>query len=240
MASIPPPQPRSPMYSDGSGTGTAILEVLAIGAFYIAAAHIFLATTDFSGLLPHSLSPAEQNVGAGFLAGGIIQIALVLGLSLVLKDVRNAILNSFRLGTLPAWGAAFIAIGIHVMTLAFFVIDDPSAIFELSTRNLLLSSLSASDGWTQEVIFRGYVIYRLARSGAPVSAQIVISALLFAAIHIGYTEGNIMDFISPMIGTAVLGGFFAWSVQLGRGALLPVVCAHILLIIIVQPWLALG
>jgi hypothetical protein len=38
----------------------------------------------------------------------------------------------------------------------------------------------------------------------------------------------------------MLGCFYAWSVQSGRGSLLPVVVCHVVVIVILQPWLALA
>ena len=113
-------------------------------------------------------------------------------------------------------------------------------IFELSSRNAVLSAVPAFDGWSQEVIFRGYVVYRLARGGLPVPALFAFSALSFAAIHVGYVGADFVVVFWPMFGTAVLGAFLTWPVLLARGALLPAVVCHIALIAIVQPWLALG
>ena len=74
----------------------------------------------------------------------------------------------------------------------------------------------------------------------PMGAQIAISALLFAAIHVGYMGSDLWSMFWPMFGTAVLGAFFAWSVLMAGGALLPVVLCHAVLVAIVQPWLALS
>jgi hypothetical protein len=38
----------------------------------------------------------------------------------------------------------------------------------------------------------------------------------------------------------MLGCFYAWAVQSGRGSLRPVVCCHVLIIVALQPWLALA
>lgn len=240
MSSIPRPEAGEPLFPDETSKASAIVEVIFIGAAFIVFAHAAAAGLRLEALMPAFLDGAEREVGATFLAGAAAQIALVLGCALVFKDLRRAITNSLKFGTIPAWGAALIAISIHAATIAFFFLDDPAQIFEPSRRNLFLSIAPAFDGWSQEVFFRGYVIYRLARSGLPVLAQIAASALLFSAIHVGYVGGDLFSAIWPLFGTAVLGGFFAWSVLLARGALLPVVFCHTLLIVIVQPWLALS
>jgi hypothetical protein len=240
MSSIPQPKPGEPLHPDGSSATFAVIEVLAVGAAFIVLAHLAAAGLDLEALMPSFLNGRERNVGATFIVGAVAQIALVLVFSLAFSDMRRAVANSLKFGTVPAWGAAVIAMSIHATTIAFLFLDEPERIVEQSYRNLFLSVAPAFDGWSQEVFFRGYVIYRLARSGVAHWAQISLSALLFAAIHIGYVGPDFLSFLWPMLGTAVLGGFFAWSALLARGQLLPVVFCHALLIAIIQPWLALA
>lgn len=240
MSSIPRPEQGEPLYPDGSSAASAVIEVAALGAAFIVLAHLAAASVNLEAIMPSFLNGAEREVGATFIAGAATQIALVLVFSLLFSDLRRAIGNSLKYGTIPAWGVALIAVSIHAATIAFFFLDEPGRIFEQSNRNLLLSIAPAFDGWSQEVFFRGYVIYRLARGGLPVAAKIALSALLFAAIHVGYIGADFFSFFWPMIGTTVLGAFFAWSVLLARGALLPVVLCHAALIAIIQPWLALA
>lgn len=240
MTHVPSPQAGDPLFPEDAKTTRAVVEVFLAGLAYIAIALLFVASVDFGRLIPKTLSPEARDVGAGFLEGVLVQVVLVVALVLISRDMRSAIGRTFALGNPAAWGAAFIAVAIHSATLVFFFMDEPSLVFRLSNENIILSGISAVDGWSQEVMFRGYVIYRLARSGAPVIVQIVLSAFLFSAIHLGYAGEGLWDAFFPFFGTAVLGGFFAWSVLLGRGALLPVIAAHVLLIVIVQPWLALA
>lgn len=120
------------------------------------------------------------------------------------------------------------------------VLPRPGLVLEPSVRNLLLSAIPAADGWSQEVVFRGYVLYRLARADVRPLVQILLSGALFAAIHIGYTGDTPLEFAAPIIGTFMLGCFYAWAVQMGRGSLKPVVYLHVLIIVVLQPWLALG
>ncbi len=84
------------------------------------------------------------------------------------------------------------------------------------------------------------MLFRLARGGVPAIGQILLSGTLFAAIHVGYVGQGTWEAISPLVGTFMLGSFYAWAVQVGQGSLKPVVICHIVIIIIVQPWLALA
>jgi hypothetical protein len=240
MTSVPPPEPGELLLSDGSAVAAAVSEVVAVGVVFIVLAHVAVGVFDIEAMMPSFLTGPERAVGATFMVGAAVQMSLVLILSLLFTDLRQAVGNSVKFGTIPGWSVAVMAASIHAATIAVFFLDEPGRIFEQSSRNALLSLAPAVDGWSQEVLFRGYVIYRLARGGLPVAVQIGVSALLFAAIHVGYIGSDFWTIFWPMFGTAVLGGFFAWSVLLARGALLPVVLCHAVLVAIVQPWLALS
>lgn len=230
--------PSNPLHPDGSNQIVGYVEVLVFGALYIVLAHAFLKFSDFSSAFPATFSENEKSVGAGFLAGAIVQFVLVFTLALYSRDMRLALSQTVRLGTLTAWTVALLACFIHIATLTLAFIDRPERILEISTVNFTLSVIPAFDGWSQEVMFRGYVIFRLARAGAPAAMQIAISAILFSAIHVGYVGANLLDVLMPLIGTAILGGFLAWSVRLGNGALMPAIVSHVLLVFFSQPWLA--
>jgi membrane protease YdiL (CAAX protease family) len=103
-----------------------------------------------------------------------------------------------------------------------------------------MSLLPLTDGWTQEMMFRGYVLLRLAKADVPAMAQIAASAIAFASIHIGYIGSPGLGFIWPLFGTATLGAILAWSVVVARGSILPATVAHLVILIVVQPWLGLA
>lgn len=147
---------------------------------------------------------------------------------------------SFARSTRQAWLIAGIATAIHVGTALIVYLPQPGRVLELSALNLILLSAAAPDGWSQEVVFRGYVLFRLMRAGVPPLAQIVISGGLFSAIHFGYAGETLWEFLSPLVGTFTLGCFYAWAVQIGRNSLKPVTFCHVLIILITQPWLALA
>jgi hypothetical protein len=183
-----------------------------------------------------------KRVGNGFLVGALTQALLVLSAAYLLRlpDVRRAISKTFSRSTAKAWTIAGAATFIHIATAVLVFIPQPERVWEMSSANLVLSSISAVDGWSQEMLFRGYVLFRLARAGLPAIAQVLISGALFAAIHIGYVGEGTWATIAPLAGTFMLGCMYAWAVQIGRGSLLPVVVCHMLIIVVVQPWLALA
>ena len=218
-----------------------VAEVAATAAAYILISTTAVSALDIAALFPAGWSVAERATGSGFLIGAVVQIILVLIGAYVfgLKELRAAIGATIAPSTRKAWTIAGIATAIHIGTALLLFLPQPARVWELSGLNLLLSALSAPDGWSQEVLFRGYVLFRLARAGVRAPAQILISGALFSAIHFGYTGQGVWETLAPLVGTFMLGGFYAWAVQSGRGSLKPVVCCHVLIILALQPWLAL-
>ena len=220
----------------------AIAEVISAAALYILISTAAVSAVDVSFLFPANWSFAERATGSGFLTGALVQVALVLiGAYLIgLKDLQKAIAATVAASTRKAWTIAAIATAIHIGTAMLLFVPQLERVWELSGRNLILSVVPAADGWSQEVLFRGYVLFRLARAAVPGIAQILLSGCLFAAIHFGYAGATAWEFLSPLVGTFMLGSFYAWAVRSGHGSLKPVICCHVLIIIVLQPWLALA
>ena len=220
----------------------AAAEVVAVAAAYIVISTTAVGTVDLAFLFPADWSSVERTVGGGFLTGALVQVLLVLLAAYLLgiRDVHRAIAASLAPSTRKAWTIAAIATAIHIGTAMLVFLPEPERVGELSRLNLILSAVPAPDGWSQEVMFRGYVLFRLARADVPAIAQIVISGSLFAAIHFGYTGATAWTILAPLIGTFMLGCFYAWAVRSGGGSLKPVICCHMLIIVILQPWLALA
>lgn len=220
----------------------AVAETVFVAAAYIAVSLAAVSTLDLSFVFPAEWSASERAVGSGFLLGALVQVGLVVLATHLLRlpDLRAAISKTFSRSTAKAWTVAVVATTIHIGTAMLVFIAAPERVWEASSVNLVLSAIPAVDGWTQEIVFRGYVLLRLARGGLPALAQVLISGGLFAAIHIGYVGEGTWASILPLAGTFMLGCFFAWAVQIGRGSLTPVLFGHVLIILMVQPWLALA
>lgn len=218
----------------------AAAQVVSVAAVYILLSTAAVSAVDASFLFPASWTLEERATGGGFLIGALVQVGLVLlgAYLLGLKDLQRAIAASLAASTRKAWLIAAIATAIHIGTAMLLILPQPERVWELSALNLILSAIPAADGWSQEVMFRGYVLFHLARAGIPAIAQILISGILFAAIHFGYAGDTAWAILFPLVGTFMLGCFFAWAVQSGGGSLKPVICCHMLIIVFLQPWLA--
>ena len=220
----------------------AAAEVISVAAVYILISTSAVSAVDVAFVFPANWSSAERTTGSGFLIGALVQVVLVLLGAYLLrrKDLRRAMAASLAASTRQAWIIATIATAIHIGTAMLVFLPQPERVWELSGLNLILSVTPAGDGWSQEVLFRGYVLFRLARAGVPAIAQILISGSLFAAIHFGYAGETAWAFLAPLLGTFMLGCFYATAVRSGGGSLKPVICCHMLIIVILQPWLALA
>ena len=220
----------------------AVAEAVSVAAVYILVSTTAVGAIDLAVLFPAHWSSMERATGSGFLTGAVVQVVLVLIAAYLLgiTDVRKAIAASFSPSSRQAWIIAGIATAIHIGTALLLFLPQPERVWEWSQLNLILSAVPAADGWSQEVLFRGYVLSRLARAQVPAIAQILISGGLFAAIHLGYAGDTVWAILAPLVGTFMLGCFYAWAVQTGRGSLKPVICCHVLIIVVLQPWLALA
>lgn len=114
-----------------------------------------------------------------------------------LKDLRRAIAARLAPSTRKAWISAANATAIHVGTALLLVLPDPAKVWVLRL-NLILSAIPALDGWSQEVLFRGLCA-------------------------VGESAWEVL---SPLIGTFILGCFYACAVRSGRGRLALLICAR--------------
>jgi hypothetical protein len=217
-----------------------LAEVLVVAALYIALAHAAVHAFDASVLLPDGLRLRVRQVGGVFAVGAVAQVGLLLLLACTWarREVLEAVLSTVRPASGRSWVIALSAAAIHVAIGVLFFLPDPQRAAEVSGTKAIVA-LALPDAWTQEVMFRGYVMLRLARSGFRAPAQIAIGAAAFGAIHVGYLGEGFWDAFWPLFGTITLGAVLGLSAAVGR-SLLPAVCAHALIIAALQPWLALA
>lgn len=228
---------------------TAFFETILVCTIYIALSNIAVAKDIFGATQWfHGFSEIESNVAGGFTTGAITQIILVIVLISIpyFPDVRKSISTLGQPATARGWRIALIILLIEVFVLYSGWIKEFDKLFDTSNFGLSMSIVPSIDGLTQEIIFRGYVILRLARSGISRKWQIIVSGILFAAIHITYAAGPSHDLITmissasliTLAGTFGLGAAWAFAFQQSDYKLTPVVVSHILVIALVQPWLA--
>ena len=84
----------------------------------------------------------------------------------------------------------------------------------------------------EEMVFRGFVLTELLEAKVSTTIQIFISGLAFALIHIGFN-------ITGIIITFIMGMALAVIYIVGRRSLTPVIISHVIINILIEPWLLL-
>jgi hypothetical protein len=222
----------------------ALLEVLAIVALYILATRLVMSAALAGEALQDLFEGPEATILAGFFLGAVVQLIIVVGLHAAGQvDVRAAVASLREKAPAAGWHIALTVAAVDIIFIIGGWIDEPGRVVEFSKFALMGSLVPALDGATQEVIFRGFILLRLKRAGMVGRLPIVLSGLAFALIHIGY--GNSFDAgagaaLAPILGTFGLGMAWAWAFQKSNYKLAPVLLSHVLVIIVLQPWLALS
>jgi len=219
----------------------AVAECAAVTAVYVLIAFGGLRLIDVSSALDW-LAPEEAQVVSGFIAGAISQIVAVALIWLLFRPVDLA--RSFAAIRTPSraegWFIALTIIGVETVVMYSFILDTGWRAIEPSAINLSGSIAPLLDGVTQEVFFRGYLIFRLSRGGHGLFAQVLVSSLAFSVIHIGYVGQSWGDALPPLLGTLGLGVGLGWAMIRGGHSLKAPILAHAAILVIVQPWLALA
>ncbi len=207
---------------------------------YIVATRLAVTRLHLSYLLPAALTDAERRVGGVFVAGALAQLLFVCVSLTFIARMRQAVAASVRTATRHGWFIALAAGAMQCAAISLFFLPHSTRLVEVSVRNVVLSIAPLIDGWSQEVVFRGYLMLRLADARLPRSLLVLVSGAAFAAIHVGYLGGSIRTAVWPLVGTFTFGAVLAISVFAARGSLKPAVVAHMLVIAVIQPWLALA
>ena len=110
-------------------------------------------------------------------------------------------------------------------------------------RILMAVGIAVTAGFGEELLFRGFVMTQARAGGASVIVQILLSALLFGFAHGGWgamgANFNPGAAIGAIISTSILGALLAIVYVLSSRSLMPVMFAHALIDLIIEPWLML-
>ena len=223
----------------------AFVEVVLLAFGYYLSIKLFavvlIDVSFFDGVFPEP----RQRLATGFTRSAVAQLCFLAVFVLVFRNqaVIAALKCLFQRAPRQGWIIALVASFIHALVLSAWWIKSPSRIFEASFFNLAMSLIPAVDGFSQEIFFRGFIILRLAKAGFSKATQALTSGALFGMLHINYgllsSDPSLFDVLSPFLGTFILGTIYAIAFQASNYRLLPVVTAHILLIVVIQPWLVL-
>ena len=202
-----------------------------------------------SGVRQLDISPAlrwltahEAAVVSGFIVGAIAQIAALVLIWLAMRpaDLERAVACMRRASSKEGWLIALSIVAVETVVMYGVFLDVGRRALEPSALNLTGSIAPLFDGVTQEVFFRGYLILRLARGGFGPLTQLLFSSLAFSAIHVGYLGEGWSSALPPLLGTLGLGLALGWAFIRSGYSLRPPIVAHVAILLVVQPWLALA
>lgn len=194
---------------------------------------------------PHPRGALAASVSRTLL--GMFVYVLFLIVLVRLTPLRKAFADMWRAAPARGWAAAGITAVIQIGVILFFVLGGKAPVFEASLFNLHVSIVTALGGGViEEIVHRGAVILTLAYAGYSRLSAIVISAFLFASNHVGWVDFSTIDFttamqmLSPLWGTFILGLALGFTFTESRCRIWPVIAAHSLINLIIEPWLALA
>ncbi len=122
------------------------------------------------------------------------------------------------------------AIGYSAFTFTNPLIGQNAA--ELSLFKLAGVAVGVVGAIVEECVFRGYVITELERIKVTIPAQILVSGVAFAVIHVGFD-------LAGMVITLVMGLVLATVYIIGKRSLTPSIISHVAINVLVEPWLLL-
>jgi hypothetical protein len=222
---------------------------LTLLAFVFVFAAVYAAVKYAQGLIMphvHLAGPRENAAFRG--ASSIILVWAELGATLLVMRLRRQTLRDLgwrKSSSIWGWLAALFVVAVY----AGFAVMGPMLkgaplLTDWSFFRIAMGlGIGISAGICEETMFRGFVMTQARDGGAHIVVQVLLSALLFGAAHMGWggTSGHfeLGSMIGAMLATAYLGLMLAITYALGRRSLMPVVAAHAAIDMIIEPWLML-
>lgn len=187
---------------------------------------------------------SQQMVMVRIGSSAIAQIVGVTLLTFLMRRQRLSFagVGLWRPASLAGWIAALVLVGLTVGLMAAGPLRgriswmDASG-FRLSTA--IVAGLAA--GWCEEIVFRGYVMTFLQQHGMRTVPQLVGASLLFGLAHVGWTNlgAGGMTAVGPLVNTSLAGLLYGTVYLLSKRSLMPVIVAHTLTDMLIEPWLLL-
>ncbi|MBP6011898.1 MAG: CPBP family intramembrane metalloprotease [Alphaproteobacteria bacterium] len=163
----------------------------------------------------------------------IVAAFLPVWLYCLIRGHRFADLGFSRAGTPVAW---IVVLALQGLLFAIEMRGPIGTVGDRFNTYALYSSfmIATTAAFSEELFFRGFLIEVLRRGGFSNVIQVVISSLLFGAVHLTYIPRDVYGWTIP-IGTAILGLFWGAIYIWGKRSLWPVIAAHFVNDFVVLP-----
>lgn len=142
-----------------------------------------------------------------------------------------------------AWVVAILVSICYIIYTARMIPIVRQNLFNFNSWFKLLGVYAAfSSGIVEELVFRQMLMNWLDINGLSVILQVVISAVAFGLLHFSWSlfGGNLKIGIGSALSTIVLGAFLAIIYIIAERNVFPVIIAHMIINLFVEPWLILN
>lgn len=160
---------------------------------------------------------------------------VVLSVWFILKSRGETFraLGLWRWGTWYAWvwaiGLAVLTISSNLRLLQRFGIPAHSVFLPTGFHLYAAVVIGVTAGFSEEIIFRGYMMTEFARMGYGKVLQVIAPGLFFGLMHMSTIKTvGVAQGLSMMISIAILGMLWGIAYLLGRRSLMPTIVAHFL------------
>lgn len=212
----------------------------------------FYVLVHFAGVLAHGMFPGSttwvlQRRAALALSASIAgELTAVLLLLLYLRGGGRpmAELGFRRPGTGLGWSLALLLAALTIAGDLAGPLRGQTQLLDFGGVRIYASLVAGlGAGFCEETVFRGFIMTQLERARVRPAAQIAASGLLFGLAHMGWggLHGGyqLQVALGAAASTAVLGALYAGVYLLSRRSLWPVIVAHTLTDVVIEPWLVM-
>jgi membrane protease YdiL (CAAX protease family) len=194
------------------------------------------------------LTARQSRIAWSFLVGATVCQALAAAWVFRPRDGWPAFLVRYTMqppGTPLGWTLAVLVVALYVAYSASAspVIRRyafrPASWREFAGLRLIAVPMAFVTGFFEEAFFRKYLMDIAAAHAAAAAAQILISALVFGALHAiwGVFGGQVRAALAVMVVTTLLGAMLAIVYVAGDRSIGACVFAHVAINLILEPWL---
>jgi membrane protease YdiL (CAAX protease family) len=213
--------------------GTVLLLLAVIGGVAYAA---------FPIAIPFGWMGTPSGRVAVFMVGSMVGEAGAFVLLVRLLHRRGRTLADLGFGrpaTLRATGFGLLVAIVYIAVTASNPAVGPH-LFDFSALKLLAIPVAVVAGVVEETIFRGYVMTAIADRGRGPITQAVASGAVFGLAHLYGFSISPASYLITLAFTAALGTALGAVYLAGHRSLTPVILAHAVISLVIEPWLLLS
>lgn len=141
-----------------------------------------------------------------------------------------------------AWAATVTVIAAYVIASVWAVPEIRANLWTMSPLKMLAIPLALTTGTMEELVFRKFLMDGLAGAEAGIATQVLASAVAFGAAHavwVFFARDKSIA-LPVIVATTTLGAALAVVYIASDRAILPVIIAHIVINLVIEPWLLLS